>query len=127
MAIFLGGLAYVLMSESQTSLTSTMGILCVFGYIASCAATLNVVVFIIASELYPLRVRGAAMSVTLAANWTMSFVVSLTYLTLFEAFGGAGTFGVYALVAVALGFFALLIIPETKGKSLEQIEREYAS
>lgn len=127
MAIFLGGLAYVLMSESQTSLTSTMGILCVFGYIASCAATLNVVVFIIASELYPLRVRGAAMSVTLAANWTMSFVVSLTYLTLFEAFGGAGTFGVYALVAVALGFFALLVIPETRGKSLEQIEREYAS
>lgn len=126
MAVFLGGLAWVLADGARSGLASTVGVVCVFGYIAACAATLNVVVFIIASELYPLRVRGPAMSVTLAANWTMSFIVSLTYLSLFDAFGGVGTFGLYAAVALALGFFAIFIIPETKGKSLEQIEREYA-
>lgn len=127
MTIFLAGLAIDLAIGGQGTTSAIIGLICVFGYIAAVASTLNVVVFIIASELYPLSVRGTAMSLTIGVNWTMSFIVSLTFLSLFETFGGPGTFGVYALTSAVLGIFALKVIPETKGKTLEEIERDYAS
>lgn len=127
MTIFLAGLAIDLAIGGQGTTSAIIGLICVFGYIAAVASTLNVVVFIIASELYPLSVRGTAMSLTIGVNWIMSFIVSLTFLSLFETFGGPGTFGVYALTSAVLGIFALKVIPETKGKTLEEIERDYAS
>ncbi|GAA3724251.1 sugar porter (SP) family MFS transporter [Spinactinospora alkalitolerans] len=93
-------------------------------YIVAVATSLNVVVFIIPSELYPLRVRGTAMSATLFANWGMNFVVSLTFLSLLEALGGTATFWMYALLCVVLALFTARFIPETKGRTLEEIEAD---
>ncbi|GHJ25585.1 hypothetical protein TPA0910_00180 [Streptomyces hygroscopicus subsp. sporocinereus] len=58
------------------------------------------------------------------SNWTMNFLVSLTFLTLLDTLGGAGTFTLYAAVCALLTVFALRCVPETRGKSLEQIEQE---
>ncbi|MSS45198.1 sugar porter family MFS transporter [Cutibacterium sp. WCA-380-WT-3A] len=118
--------AFLLANGAPSGAASVVGVACVFIYIASVATGLDVVVFIIPSELYPLRVRGTAMSLTIGVNWTMSFIVSLTFLSIFNALGGAVTFGIYALVALALVVFAFTVIPETKGKSLEEIEREFS-
>ncbi|PSK89685.1 sugar porter (SP) family MFS transporter [Murinocardiopsis flavida] len=93
-------------------------------YVVAVATSLNVVVFIIPTELYPLSVRGSAMSVTLFANWGMNFLVALTFLSLLEALGGAATFWAYAAVCAALALFAARVIPETKGRTLEQIEAD---
>jgi MFS family permease len=75
------------------------------------------------AEIYPLRVRGLAMSVATTANWGSNLVVSLTFLTLVEAVGPANTFWLYGLIAVAAWYFAFRLVPETRGRTLEEIER----
>lgn len=76
------------------------------------------------SEIYPIGVRGAAMSVSTIANWGANFLVAATFLTLSGAITRQGTFFLYAgVVVLALVFFALKV-PETRGKSLEDIQEE---
>lgn len=124
MTLALAGLAVTLAAGGRGSSVAWLAVLFVVVFVAAVATTLNVVVFIIPSELYPLRIRGTAMSATMFSNWAMNFLVSLTFLTLLNTFGGAGTFTLYAVVCALLTLFALRCIPETKGKSLEQIEQE---
>lgn len=126
MTAALGGLACTLAVGGQQGATAWLAVLFVFLYIAAVATTLNVVVFIIPSELYPLRIRGTAMSATMFSNWAMNFLVSLTFLSLLQLLGGAGTFSVYAGICALLTLFACRCIPETRGKSLEEIERQLA-
>ncbi|MGO2533921.1 MFS transporter, partial [Arthrobacter rhombi] len=81
-----------------------------------------IVVFVLPSEVYPQRIRGSAMSATLMCNWGMNFVVSLTFLSLFDALGKSWTFWLYALICALGWLFAVKLVPETKGRSLEEIE-----
>jgi sugar porter (SP) family MFS transporter len=104
--------------------TGVIAVICVIIFIAAAAACLDVVVFIIPSEIYPLSVRGTAMSVTLFANWGMGFVVSLTFLTLLQALGTSGSFWLYAGLCAVTVVFAARFIPETRGRSLEEIEAD---
>ena len=93
-------------------------------YIASFAVGLGPVFWLMISEIYPLRVRGPAMSVATVANWAANFVVSFTFLTLVGVITRAGTFWLYGVIAVGALAFFFFFVPETKGKSLEDIERE---
>ena len=91
-------------------------------YVGSFAVGLGPVFWLILSEIYPLRIRGRAMSVGTAANWSANLIVALSFLTLTEVVGKAATFWLYAAVSIGAWFFAFLLVPETKGKTLEQIE-----
>ncbi|POX37043.1 MFS transporter [Streptomyces sp. Ru73] len=124
MTLALAGLAVTLAAGGRDSSFAWLAVAFVVLFIAAVATTLNVVVFIIPSELYPLRIRGTAMSATMFANWTMNFLVSLTFLTLLDVLGGAATFTAYAVVCALLTLFTVRCIPETRGKSLEEIERD---
>ena len=124
MTLALVALALTLSNSGLSPTTGLVAFICVAIYIAAVAASLDVVVFIIPSEIYPLRVRGTAMSVTLFSNWGMNFVVSLTFLTLLQALGTAGTFWLYAALCALLVAFTARFIPETRGRSLERIEAD---
>jgi sugar porter (SP) family MFS transporter len=124
MTFALVALALTLSNSGLSTATGLVAFSCVAVYIAAVAASLDVVVFIIPSEIYPLRVRGTAMSVTLFSNWGMNFVVSLTFLTLLQALGTAGTFWLYAALCAVLVAFTARFIPETRGRSLERIEAD---
>jgi hypothetical protein len=65
------------------------------------------------------------MSVGTAANWSANLIVALTFLTLTKVVGKPGTFGLYAAVTIGAWFFAYFLVPETKGKTLEQIEAHW--
>jgi len=92
--------------------------------IACYGSTLAPVTWVVLSEIYPNRIRGAAMSVSVFALWTACFVLTLTFPMLHKALGAAGTFWIYGGICI-LGFlFIKFRLPETKGKSLEEIERE---
>lgn len=122
MTLALVALALTVGIAGLSEATGVIAFICIAVYIAAVAASLDVVVFIIPSEIYPLRVRGTAMSVTLFANWGMNFVVSLTFLSLLQALGVSGTFWVYAVLCAMLVVFTARFIPETRGRSLEEIE-----
>jgi sugar porter (SP) family MFS transporter len=88
------------------------------------ALTLAPVTWVLLAEIFPNRIRGAAMSVSTFSLWTACFVLTYTFPHLNEGLGPAGTFGIYAGISV-LGFlFIRSRVVETKGKTLERIERE---
>lgn len=88
------------------------------------AMSLAPITWVILSEIFPNRIRGAAMAMATFALWVACFVLTYTFPLLNKSLGAAGTFWVYALVCLAGFVFILLTLPETKGKSLEQIEKE---
>jgi predicted MFS family arabinose efflux permease len=69
----------------------------------------------------------AAMSAVTVTNWALNLVVAVTFLTLVGFLGHAGTFWLYGIIAIAAWVFLYLLVPETKGKTLEQIEDHWRS
>jgi SP family galactose:H+ symporter-like MFS transporter len=94
-------------------------------YVGSFAVGLGPVFWLILSEIYPLRIRGRAMSVGTVANWGANLIVALTFLTLTQVMGKAVAFWLYGAVSIGAWIFAFFLVPETKGKTLEQIEAHW--
>lgn len=96
-------------------------------YIAFFAVGLGPIFWLIISEIYPLSVRGLAMSLATVTNWAANFIIAATFLSLANIIGQAGVFLLYALVALFAWLFIFKLVPETKGLSLEQIEAYFRS
>jgi sugar porter (SP) family MFS transporter len=92
------------------------------GYVAFFGIGLGPVTWVVLSEIYPLKVRGKAMTVAAFGNWLFNYLVSLTFLDFIEKLRPQGTFLLYALISALAFWFVYRFIPETKGKSLEEIE-----
>jgi len=90
------------------------------------AMSLAPVTWVLISEIFPNRVRGLAVSVSVSALWIACFVLTFTFPVLNSALGSAGTFWVYSGICFGGFLFVLFRVPETKGKTLEQIERDLA-
>ena len=94
-------------------------------YVGAFAIGLGPVFWLLISEIYPLKIRGVAMSVATSANWGANLFVALTFLTLIQATGRSSTFWIYGLVGIGAWLFTWFYVPETKGRSLEDIESHW--
>jgi sugar porter (SP) family MFS transporter len=92
-------------------------------YVACFGVGMGAVVWVLMSELFPTRVRGRAMSVATVSLWIACFLITLTFLSLVEAITAAGAFWLYASMCVVTLFFVRHFCPETKGQTLEEIEK----
>jgi sugar porter (SP) family MFS transporter len=90
--------------------------------IATYAMTLAPITWVVLSEIFPNRIRGAAMAVATTALWGASFLLTYTFPVLNNLLKAGGTFWLYAFICLAGFVFILKKLPETKGKSLEEIE-----
>jgi SP family sugar porter-like MFS transporter len=97
-------------------------LLLVVAAIACYAMSLAPVTWVVISEIFPNRVRGAAMSVAVTSLWIASFILTYTFPLLNRAVGPAGTFWIYAGICLTGFLFILWRLPETKGLTLEEIE-----
>jgi MFS family permease len=95
---------------------------CLIVYIASFAVGLGPVFWLMISEIFPLSIRSPAMSISTVGNWSSNFLVSSFFLTLVGAISREGTFWLYGGLGVLSLIFFVARVPETKGRSLEQIE-----
>lgn len=122
-----GCLAVIYIMEGYLFFLGVKGIPIVILTLSSVAIysfTLAPVVWVILSEIFPNRIRGAAMSLSAVALWIGNFSLTFTFPTIKENLGWSLNFWLYALICIA-GFIVLYLkLPETKGKSLEQIEKE---
>ena len=99
-------------------------LLLVLAAIAAYSMSLAPVTWVVISEIFPNRIRGAAMAVAVAALWLACFILTYTFPMLNATLGASGTFWLYAVIC-ALGFILIRFkLPETKHKTLEQIESE---
>jgi sugar porter (SP) family MFS transporter len=122
-----GGLAIVYVIISTGYFLHIKGFFMLFWVVAAISIyclTLAPITWVLLSEIFPNKIRGHAMSVATFALWFSCAVLTLTFPFLNKSFGASGTFALYASICF-LGFFYILKkLPETKGKSLEQIESE---
>jgi SP family sugar porter-like MFS transporter len=92
--------------------------------IAVYATTLAPVVWVVLSEIFPNSVRGMAMGIATFSLWTACFILTYTFPLLNTGLGSAGTFWLYGGICLLGSIFIKTMLPETKGKSLEEIEKE---
>ena len=125
-----GGLAIVYIIIATGYYLNLTGFFMLFWVIVAISVytlTLAPITWVLLSEIFPNRIRGHAMSVATFSLWVACAVLTITFPFLHKGLGASGTFFVYAIICV-LGFIGLLKkLPETKKKSLEQIERELTS
>lgn len=120
LGISFGMLGYFFHSGSQGVHVLAMVLLS----IAFFASSIGPVTWVLLSEMFPNRIRGLATSIAVFAMWIANFVLAQTFPSLSSALGQAGTFWIYSGICLVGTLFIILYVPETKGKTLEQIERE---
>ena len=101
---------------------SWITVISVAAYVGFFAIGLGPVFWLLISEIYPLAIRGRGMSLATIANWVFNMIVSFTFLDLVNGIGRGPTFLIYALLTIATILFTWFLVPETKGRTLEQIE-----
>jgi sugar porter (SP) family MFS transporter len=114
--------------EGGTTSTTVGGIVTVLAlvvFIASFAFSMGPIVWTLISEIYPNRVRGRAISVATAVNWLAAFLVAQFFLSIVDAIGESTTFFVFAALCVVSFVFVWHLVPETKGRSLEEIQERW--
>ena len=108
----------------QRMLGSSLGsiaITCLVAYIACFAFSLGAIAWILVAEVFPLRVRGRGVAAGTLFSGIANFAVSLTFLTLINILGSAGTFAIYGTLCIATLVFVRFVVPETRGRDLESI------
>jgi len=99
----------------------------VLATIACYAFSLAPVTWVLIAELFPNRIRGAAISVAVSALWIACFVLTYTFPALNSLLGASGTFWLYAAICGAGFVYVFMRVPETKGQSLEEIEQQLST
>jgi MFS transporter, SP family, galactose:H+ symporter len=124
----LGGMTVTLLVLSGAFYAGTSGqlswiaVISVAAYVGFFAIGLGPVFWLLIAEIFPLALRGRAMSLATVANWGFNLIVSATFVDLVGALGSAAVFLFYAILSVVVLVFTALMESETTGRSLEQIE-----
>jgi len=118
------GASLVLLTASLEKLRGPWVLISALAYVAFFAVALGPVVWVIMAEIFPTRIRGRAMSVATVVLWISCFLVSQFFPFILDRLRGY-TFLIYAAMCVVCFFFVMRCVPETRGKSLEEIEREW--
>jgi len=95
----------------------------ILGFVAAFAMSSGPVIWIIISEIFPNHIRGRAMAVCTTVLWLACYLVGQTFPRMLASLGPQGAFGVYAVFSLACGVFVVAMVRETKGRSLEEIEK----
>lgn len=127
MVVSLGVLGYAFHSPTHSGSFAEIAVITLMCYVAMFAISLGPIFWLLIAEIYPLKIRGGAEGVAAGTNWAANFVVSLTFLTLVETVGASWSFWLYAAMGVAAWIFSFALVPETKGRTLEEIEAAWRS
>ena len=102
-------------------------LLFILGFIASFASSLGPIPWVLISEIFPTKTRGTAMSFSIVILWLGVVLITQFFPVLLSLFGGAFTFWIFMINALILLIFTLIFIPETKQKTLEEIQEIWKS
>lgn len=122
MTVSLIYLVYTFVVPSTQGIAALIAVLCYIGFFAASLAPL---MWVVTSEVYPSRIRGTAMSISTGISWLCTFLTVQFFPWILNNLGGSVAFGIFAVFSLVTFAFILLYIPETKGKSLETIEKEF--
>jgi sugar porter (SP) family MFS transporter len=124
LTVALVGLGVFFASAGVRHTVSWLALACLLVYIAGFAVGLGPVFWLMIAEIFPIQMRGPAMAVCTMFNWGLNFAISYTFLTLTGVITKQGTFWLYAFFGVCALVFFLTLVPETKDRSLEEIQSD---
>ncbi|HVT94903.1 MAG TPA: sugar porter family MFS transporter [Bryobacteraceae bacterium] len=110
---------------SMPGMASGLILTLVLCYVGCFSVGLGPGVWVVISELFPTRVRGRAMSVATISLWMACLAITSSFLSVVRAISIVGAFGTYAALCLLTFLFVWRCVPETKGRSLEEIERQW--
>ena len=119
------GMAIGMFAISALSFTNTIGIatlVFIIIYTASFMMSWGPICWVLIAEIFPNQIRGKAVAVAVAAQWIANYLISSTYPPMME-FSGGMTYGIYAVMSVLSAVFVWKMVPETKGKTLEDMDK----
>lgn len=122
---FLVGVSFYLQSHGSSDVQTFVGIMALVSllvYVICYSLGLGAIPWVIMSEVFPSDVKGLAGSLATLVNWFAGWVVTLSFNTMLD-WSSAGSFGIFACVCVFTLVFVALRVPETKGKTLEEIQK----
>lgn len=121
-----GGMALTLMGLSYLFFTghtqSMLVLIFILGYIAFFAASLGPALWVVVAELFPNRLRSKGMSIALVSLWVACTVVAIVFPVMLEKLNGGITFLIFAIICVVTLVYVWIYVPETKSKTLEELE-----
>lgn len=121
LVLSLGYLTYAFSIDAPSNIGILVAIL---AYIAFFALSLSPLMFVVTSEMYPSHIRGTAMALSTGISWVCAFLVVQFYPWMESTLGANVTFGIFCALCLLAGLFIHFFIPETKGKKLEDIQKE---
>jgi MFS transporter, SP family, galactose:H+ symporter len=127
MAVGLGVVGTVMHLGITTAGEQALAVAMLLMFIVGFAMSAGPLVWTLCSEIQPLKGRDFGIGASTLTNWTTNWVVGYTFLTLLNTFGSAQTFWLYAALNASFLLFTWALVPETKGVTLEQIERKLMS
>jgi MFS transporter, SP family, galactose:H+ symporter len=127
MALGLGVVGTILHLGTLTQSEQLLAVAMLLVFIAGFAMSAGPLVWTLCSEIQPLKGRDLGIGASTLTNWLANMVVGATFLTLLNSFGNAQTFWLYAALNVLFLLFTYALVPETRGVTLEQIERKLMS
>jgi SP family xylose:H+ symportor-like MFS transporter len=125
------GMAFAMFALGGAFFSKSVGmfaLICMLVYVASFAMSWGPVVWVLLSEIFPNKIRGRALAVAVAAQWISNYLVSWTFPMmdknsyLLEKFNHGFAYWIYGVMSVLAMFLVLKFVPETKGKTLEEME-----
>jgi SP family xylose:H+ symportor-like MFS transporter len=123
------GMAVGMIAISALSFLNIIGIgtlVFIIVYTASFMMSWGPICWVLIAEIYPNQIRGRAVALAVAAQWTANYLISSTYPAMME-FSGGMTYGFYGLMSILSAIFVWRMVPETKGKTLEEMENLWKS
>lgn len=127
MAVGMGILGTMLHIGVESMEAKYFSIAMLLMFIVGFAMSAGPLIWVLCSEIQPLRGRDFGITVSTATNWIANMIVGATFLTMLDTLGNANTFWVYGALNLVFIFITLALIPETKNVSLEHIERNLMS
>ncbi|WP_029605054.1 MFS transporter, partial [Kozakia baliensis] len=129
-AVMAGGMAALAMLLAHGMHTQSSQLLAVFLLLIFCtgfAMSAGPLMWVLCAEIQPMQGRNLGISISTLTNWLTNMVVGASFLSLMETLGASGTFWLFALLNASFIVFTWLFVPETKGMSLETIEKRLLS
>lgn len=108
---------------TELGIPSVFLLICFLAYVFFCAISISAVIWVLLSEMYPIKVRGLAMSIAGFSLWFGTYLIGQLTPWLLKNLTSAGTFILFAVMCIPYMYIIWKLVPETTGKSLEEIEK----
>ena len=116
----------VALADAVPGVPGIVGVLSIMIYSASFMFSWGPICWVLISEIFPNTIRGAAVAIAVAFQWISNFIVSSTFVPLYT-WSPAFTYGLYCAMCLLAAFFVWRLVPETKGKTLEDMSTLWRS